>query len=164
MGGNPLVYIEHCTNNLINIMIGAQRIGNALRRTVPGKNLYYMQAFSHTTPVTKSGPPRPTRISEYRRDYIKRLFELAGFVYSTVSKTVVADEVKEFVAHLTQGNGGISGFAPSITEDSYDAWASDSTIAMRKLSDHYDGNPFEIPEWLPQMINREVAIYKDDVD
>ena len=120
-------------------MIGAQRIGNALRCTVPGKNLYYMHAFSHTMSVTRPGPPRPKRMSEYRRDYIKRLFELGGFVYSTVSKTVVADEVKEFMANLTQGNGGISGFAPGVTEDSYDAWASDSTIVMRKFIDQDSG-------------------------
>ena len=67
-------------------------------------------------------------------------------MYPTVSKTVVSEDVKEFVARLTQGNGGIPGYAPGITEDSYDAWASDSTIAMRGFIDHYDGNPLEIPE------------------
>ena len=43
---------------------------------------------------------------------VNRLVELGGFVYSAVSKTVVADEVREFMARLTQGNGGIPGYAP----------------------------------------------------
>ena len=67
---------------------------------------------------------------------------------------MVADEVKQFVANLIKGDGGTSGFAPGITEDSYDAWASDDTIAMTKFIDHYDGNPFEVPEWLHQMTNK----------